>query len=627
MASGPQSSPNIRLRGIRQTIPGGYALGRTATGDGPTQLIPLAELGRSLVATGSVGPGPSAAIKNAYTLNGVLIGQGSAPFIATAAGAQYNALVVGATGVPIFGQINLAHSAAVTGVLPVVNGGTGGSTPSGTLLDNITGFSGTGLLERTGAGTYTFVSSSGGVTSLAAILPLIASASTGSVSLSINTASATQLGAVQLDGVTIVNETTTADTFDPSHVQSGNTLSGANLTVTGPTSGNYAGVISTNVHSYTNQGVKLYYEVTAVAVSSSIPANQAPCIGISNGIIFSDPGSDNNSLTAQSSGGIYSNGSQVGSNQTWTTGDILAVAIDLAGAKFWIKNLTSGGWNQGTGGTQDPASGAGGISFSNLSTGSHECVIEVWTTGHWGTSDKMTLNTGASSFAGTIPAGFSAWSSVTTVIAVANPVTLVLNNAILEGTTILPNSGSINSSVSNCMSLIGTNNGNMLSTVQNTSNGAAAFCGTQWLNDASNYAIFGIVGSGFTPATGVKAANTAYFVSNVNLAIVASPIQFSVLNAGPFTECARFAATNGNLLLGTTSDLIAFGTSGAFLQVNSGIVLNGTLWFTAPADFSTGSGTAALGTANCPATTLTAPTKWLKIVVPGVAAGYIPVWE
>src|SRR5882724_6923578 len=40
--------------------------------------------------------------------------------------------------------------------VPVANGGTNCAVASGTCLDNITGFSSTGYLKRTGAGTYTF---------------------------------------------------------------------------------------------------------------------------------------------------------------------------------------------------------------------------------------------------------------------------------------------------------------------------------------------------------------------------------------------------------------------------------------------------------------------------------------
>jgi hypothetical protein len=53
---------------------------------------------------------------------------------------------------------------AWAGTLAVARGGTGGGTASGTLLDNITGFSSTGFLTRTGAGTYAFQSATNGIT-------------------------------------------------------------------------------------------------------------------------------------------------------------------------------------------------------------------------------------------------------------------------------------------------------------------------------------------------------------------------------------------------------------------------------------------------------------------------------
>lgn len=62
----------------------------------------------------------------------------------------------------------LVHAASIqlgwTGTLAVSRGGTGGGSASGTLLDNITGFSGTGFLTRTGAGTYAFQSATNGIT-------------------------------------------------------------------------------------------------------------------------------------------------------------------------------------------------------------------------------------------------------------------------------------------------------------------------------------------------------------------------------------------------------------------------------------------------------------------------------
>lgn len=63
-------------------------------------------------------------------------------------------LSTGASSAPTWGGIS---AASLTGILPVANGGTNTSSPSGTALDNITGFAGTGFLKRTGAGAYSFI--------------------------------------------------------------------------------------------------------------------------------------------------------------------------------------------------------------------------------------------------------------------------------------------------------------------------------------------------------------------------------------------------------------------------------------------------------------------------------------
>lgn len=72
---------------------------------------------------------------------------------------QGQVLVVNQAGTAIgWGQVTLGGSfPGVTGILPVANGGDNCATASGTCLDNITGFSGTGFVKRTGAGAYSFL--------------------------------------------------------------------------------------------------------------------------------------------------------------------------------------------------------------------------------------------------------------------------------------------------------------------------------------------------------------------------------------------------------------------------------------------------------------------------------------
>lgn len=63
-----------------------------------------------------------------FTSNGILFGAGTSALSATAAGTQFQVLQAGSGGTPQFAAVNLAQSAAVTGILGVANGGTGAST-------------------------------------------------------------------------------------------------------------------------------------------------------------------------------------------------------------------------------------------------------------------------------------------------------------------------------------------------------------------------------------------------------------------------------------------------------------------------------------------------------------------
>jgi hypothetical protein len=65
-----------------------------------------------------------------FTDNGIVYGNGASALDVTSAGTQYQVLQAGSGGVPAFGAVNLAQSAAVTGQLPIANGGTNASTES-----------------------------------------------------------------------------------------------------------------------------------------------------------------------------------------------------------------------------------------------------------------------------------------------------------------------------------------------------------------------------------------------------------------------------------------------------------------------------------------------------------------
>ncbi|MDR3448786.1 MAG: tail fiber domain-containing protein [Alphaproteobacteria bacterium] len=75
--------------------------------------------------TGTLPIGNGGTGQTSLTTNGIIYGQGTSASLTTAAGSQYNVLVAGVAGVPAFGQVNLAQSAAVSGILASANGGTG----------------------------------------------------------------------------------------------------------------------------------------------------------------------------------------------------------------------------------------------------------------------------------------------------------------------------------------------------------------------------------------------------------------------------------------------------------------------------------------------------------------------
>jgi hypothetical protein len=65
-----------------------------------------------------------------FTSNGILFGNSTSAIQVTAAGTQYQVLQAGSGGTPEFGAVNLSQSAAITGTLPIGNGGTNATSAS-----------------------------------------------------------------------------------------------------------------------------------------------------------------------------------------------------------------------------------------------------------------------------------------------------------------------------------------------------------------------------------------------------------------------------------------------------------------------------------------------------------------
>jgi Collagen triple helix repeat (20 copies) len=211
-----------------------------------------------------------------------------------------------------------------------------------------------------------------------------------------------------MDGTAAVGTGTTwarADHVHPAGTASGTTtwstsdlisvaLSGGNLVAT--VIGGGGGVRTFDAH---NSG-KYYFEITYTTVNT----NSLSCgIGLaSTNLTALGAGAAN---VARTTGLIIVNGVGSGSSiGVITPGSVVGIAVDLTAQLIWFRLGASGNWNGS--GTANPATGAGGVSISAISSG----LLYPLMTGASG--DAVTANFGASAFSGAVPLGFAnGWSS------------------------------------------------------------------------------------------------------------------------------------------------------------------------------------------------------------------------
>jgi hypothetical protein len=97
----------------------------TSFSGGTTGLTPSTATSGAIVLGGTLVVANGGTGLATLTTNGVVYGNGTSAAGVTAAGTQYQVLQAGSGGVPQFGPVELAQSAAVSGILPTTNGGTG----------------------------------------------------------------------------------------------------------------------------------------------------------------------------------------------------------------------------------------------------------------------------------------------------------------------------------------------------------------------------------------------------------------------------------------------------------------------------------------------------------------------
>jgi hypothetical protein len=193
----------------------------------------------------------------------------------------------------------------------------------------------------------------------------------------------------------------TPTTWNPSDKHANITLSNGDLTATTGATG-FFGVRSISSKS----AGKFYFEVTQTSAGSP----GATASGIANAsealdFFVGGGGVANHGIGWSGDGTVYMNGVGVAAIQTWAQGDTLCFAIDFDLELIWFRT-NGGNWNNAAIGSQNPATGTGGIDFS-ASNGPYFAMVSLRTNG-----ENNTTNFGGSAFAQAVPSGFTAgWSA------------------------------------------------------------------------------------------------------------------------------------------------------------------------------------------------------------------------
>lgn len=196
--------------------------------------------------------------------------------------------------------------------------------------------------------------------------------------------------------------TSASMTWSPSDKSGFVTLSNNNMTAAGNSSG------WTSVRSTKSQAAgKYYFETTFTG------GDQRLYVGLANSAasLSNYIGSDNNGIGFACNGNTFSSsvvlsGATLAVLPNAANGDVICIAADLSSKLLWVR-INGGNWNNSA--SANPATGAGGISFSSMNAGPYFVGASPYTA-----TAIATLNA-AGSFAYAIPSGFSAFDTQTSM--------------------------------------------------------------------------------------------------------------------------------------------------------------------------------------------------------------------
>lgn len=93
----------------------------------------------------------------------------------------------------------------------------------------------------------------------------------------------------------------------------------------------------------------------------------------------------------------------------WSATNRVAIAVDVDNALFWFKNITtSGNWNNNV--SNNPATGVGGLDLSWAWAASSTRLL--WPAMNSGSTSASSMYLKTADFTGSVPSGFSSWSSL-----------------------------------------------------------------------------------------------------------------------------------------------------------------------------------------------------------------------
>lgn len=114
-------------------------------------------------------------------------------------------------------------------------------------------------------------------------------------------------------------------------------------------------------------------------------------------------GINTNSLGLFGGGGVFRNGSQVGTDGTGSSGATVSMAVDRDNNKIWFR-VNGGDWNNNA--ANDPATNTGGIDISGVSG----TIFPAWN--GFSSTDTNVANFGSTAFTYAVPSGFTTgWPS------------------------------------------------------------------------------------------------------------------------------------------------------------------------------------------------------------------------